>query len=129
MEWAILFIIGCVILGASGEILFKVGVGKLGEFNLGSAGEVLSNLVRMAGSPLILAGFLCYGVAAVLWIYALSRLDLSFAYPMYALMYAIIPLAAYFILKEQIPTGRWVGILLIILGVYIVFQFGRNVPA
>jgi drug/metabolite transporter (DMT)-like permease len=128
MEWSILFIIGCVILGATGEILFKVGVSRLGEFSLGSGAEILSNLAKMAGSHLILAGFLCYGIAAVMWIYALSRLDLSFAYPMYALMYAIIPVAAYVLLREQVPVGRWVGILFIILGVYIVFQFGRTVP-
>jgi drug/metabolite transporter (DMT)-like permease len=56
---------------------------------------------------------------------AISRLDLSFAYPLLALAFAINPLLARPLLGESIPLERWVGILVIWIGVAIISWTGR----
>jgi drug/metabolite transporter (DMT)-like permease len=115
-------------LGVAGELLFKSGAIQLPSLDFSSLPGAASAILSLATNPLILVGFCCYGVGAVLWILVLTRLDLSYAYPMYALMYAFIPLAAHFVLKEQIPAARWIGIALIVTGVLIVFRFGAAPP-
>ena len=70
--------------------------------------------------PTIWFGLAAYGLGAVLWLVVLSRLDLSFAYPLLALSYILIPLLSYLVLGENVPALRWVGIAVIFMGVVIV---------
>ncbi len=126
LSWPIGLILVAVALGVSGELLFKTGVGQVPNLDLTSIQGIITSIFAILSNPVILGGFICYGIGAVCWIFVLSRLDLSYAYPMYALMYAFIPIAAHFFLKEQIPTGRWIGILLIVTGVVVVFRVGNG---
>ena len=111
-------------LGVAGELLFKTGAMQLPPLDFSSLPSAIGGLIAVLSNPRILIGFCCYGLGAVLWILVLTGLDLSYAYPMYALMYAFIPLAAHFVLKEQIPAARWIGIALIVTGVLVVVRFG-----
>jgi multidrug transporter EmrE-like cation transporter len=49
-------------------------------------------------------------------------MKLSIAYPMLALSYAIIPLAARIIFDEQISLTRWIGIAVVCAGVFIIWK-------
>jgi drug/metabolite transporter (DMT)-like permease len=64
-------------------------------------------------------------MSAVIWSYLLTKLDISFVQPILALTYVITPLLAIFFLREHVPALRWVGICIIILGVYIVARTAR----
>jgi drug/metabolite transporter (DMT)-like permease len=56
----------------------------------------------------------------VIWLIVLSKLDLSYAYPILAFSYCIVPLLSWWIFGEQVSPMRWVGILVICAGVAIV---------
>ena len=126
MNWSLILILVCVCLGVAGELLFKTGAISLKNVDLTVSPKTLSSVLGLLGNPVIIMGFVCYGIASVLWIIVLSRLDLSFAYPVYALMFALIPLAAFLVFKEQIPVGRWIGILLIVMGIITVLRVGNG---
>jgi len=53
------------------------------------------------------------------WILALSRVDVSLAYPMLSLGYVVNALAAWYFFGEIISLQRAAGIGIILLGVYI----------
>jgi undecaprenyl phosphate-alpha-L-ara4N flippase subunit ArnE len=55
----------------------------------------------------------------------LSRVPLSFAYPFAGLTYLLISLFGKFVLREEVPFLRWLGIALIILGIVLV---GKTAP-
>jgi uncharacterized membrane protein len=40
--------------------------------------------------------------------------------PFSAIAYALVPLLAYLFLHEQVSTARWIGIVLIVLGVVLI---------
>ncbi|MEA2613876.1 MAG: hypothetical protein QOI52_1835 [Chloroflexota bacterium] len=61
-----------------------------------------------------------FGISAIVWLFALSRVDLSFAYPFAALGYVIIVLASLTVLHESVPPLRWAGVALIITGIILV---------
>jgi multidrug transporter EmrE-like cation transporter len=126
MNWALILILVCVFLGVAGELLFKTGAINLKNVDLTASPGTFSSILAILRNPVIIMGFVCYGIASVLWIIVLSRLDLSFAYPIYALMFALIPLAAFIVFREQIPVGRWVGILLIVMGVITILRVGNG---
>lgn len=62
----------------------------------------------------------CFGAATVLWIAAIRQTDISYAYPLLGAGYVLVTLLAKWCLSEQIPTLRWVSIVVITIGVVMV---------
>lgn len=58
--------------------------------------------------------------SAITWMYILKQYDFSVAYPLLGISYIIGLFSAYFILNESIPLTRWIGVIIIIIGVYFV---------
>ncbi|PKM90765.1 MAG: hypothetical protein CVU87_01410 [Firmicutes bacterium HGW-Firmicutes-12] len=67
----------------------------------------------------ILIGLGCYGVSAVLWLYALSKCSLSRLYPFTALSFVLVILLSRYILGENISSNQSLGIGLVILGLFV----------
>lgn len=100
------------LLMVCGQILFK----------LGSNGKTLnkfSDIVSLVLSPLILLALVLYAGTTLLWLSILSRVKLSYAYPIQALAFPIVLIASAIIFHEQIPFNRWLGVIIIFAGVYI----------
>ena len=76
-------------------------------------------LSRLATEPWLWLGLFCYGFSVVVWILALSRVDVSIAYPMLSIGYIVNALAAWALLGESLNTHRILGIGVIIIGVVI----------
>ncbi|MDE2088907.1 MAG: EamA family transporter [Gammaproteobacteria bacterium] len=108
-----------VLLNAAAQLLLKAGVERVGVIGLSWNGIVSSGF-RLALEPYILGGLLCYVVSVVVWILALSRVDVSIAYPMLSIGYVVTALAAWALLGESLSMARIVGIAVIILGVFLV---------
>ena len=64
-------------------------------------------------------GLLCYAVSVVVWLLALSRVDVSLAYPMLSVGYIVNAVAAWQLFGEPMNIGKVVGIGIIIVGVYV----------
>ena len=58
-------------------------------------------------------------VAALAWIVAISRSNLSFAYPFMALAVVLVLLLSGVIFQEEIPMNRWIGVALVCLGILV----------
>ena len=108
-----------VLLNAAAQLLLKAGVERVGVIGLGW-NSIVSSGLRLALEPYILGGLLCYVVSVVVWILALSRVEVSIAYPMLSIGYVVTALAAWALLGESLSMMRMVGIAVIILGVFLV---------
>ena len=113
--WLILISISA---GVAGQLSLKLGVGRADVTTAAPGFQKL--LAMIVQSPLILLGLALYGIGAFAWIAVLSRLDLSYAYPFLALNFVLIALVSYFVLGETIPGMRWVGIMIICVGILFV---------
>ena len=120
MPTVFLLILASSLLGVSGQICLKLGIESLGTLNLSGPGTVLQTAFHVLSAPLVLAGLGCYGVGTILWLLVLSRLDVSLAYPLLALNFVLVPLAAWLLLGEAIPSWRWVGVSIVMVGVTII---------
>lgn len=115
----LIFIFG-IALGAFGGILMKLGADGLGPVQINSIHQLFDFLFRLFTNLTALAGIMLYFLSAVTWAYLLTKLDISYVQPILALTYVATPILAILLLGEQVPPLRWVGIAIIILGVYIV---------
>ena len=62
----------------------------------------------------------------VVWIIALTRVEVSLAYPMLSIGYVVNAVAAWMLFGEQLTPMRLIGIFVIILGVYLLAASGRG---
>ena len=65
-------------------------------------------------------------VSVVVWIVALSRVEVSIAYPMLSLGYVANALLAMWLFGEAVSLQRWVGIAVILVGVALVARSGAS---
>ena len=111
----LLLLLGSVACDVTGQVCFKLGVGHE------VVGAQSPSLVyKVLHSPWIALGVAVYALEFVLWFAALSRTQLSVAFPFTALGYVGVVLASRFILNERISLRRWVGIGTIVVGVVLV---------
>jgi drug/metabolite transporter (DMT)-like permease len=111
---AIVLLLVAICLGAAGQILIKAGLRALGEEP--SAATVVMSLFR---SIYVAGGFGCYAFSSILYLLALSKLALSYAYPMVALSYVVVTILAWRLLDERVSALRVVGLVVIMVGVVI----------
>jgi drug/metabolite transporter (DMT)-like permease len=103
-----------VVLASLGQIFFKKGVFITGEVTLKHS--VIAELFNLVFNPLVLSGLVLYIISTILWLIALSKTTLNFAYPFTALIFVLVMLSARMVFLENIPTLRYIGIIFICLG-------------
>ncbi len=119
MTWAAFALIMTgVLLNAIAQLALKASVSETGIINL-DLQSLFSSAVNLASNIWLWLGLMCYAISVVVWILALSRVDVSIAYPMLSIGYIVNALAASHLFNEPLGPGKLVGIGVIILGVYI----------
>ena len=105
-------------LGSFGQIYLKMGLRSTGNFELKDI--ITERLISLISNKNILFGIALYGIATLLWFVVLSKAELSYAYPLIGLSYAVTAILAKFYFNERISVVRWAGILIIILGAFLI---------
>ena len=108
-----------VLLNAVAQLLLKAGARVIAGFEFTPANAVVI-AGRVALNLPILAGLACYAISVIVWILALSRVDVSIAYPMLSIGYVVNAPAAAWLFGEPLGALRVAGIGVIILGVWMV---------
>ncbi|MDD3346474.1 EamA family transporter [Oscillibacter sp.] len=99
-------------LMATGQMLFKVGSG-------GKELHGVVDIIRLFFTPVVLVALCLYAATTGLWLYILSRMPISHAYPIQALAFPLVLLASMVFFHEQISVTKWIGIAVIVCGVFI----------
>lgn len=95
-----------------GQMLFKIG-------SRGRSMDSLMGIIHTMFSPIIILALCLYAGTTVLWLYILSKVDISAAYPIQALAFPIVLVASSLLFGEAIPLNRWIGVAIIVIGVYV----------
>ena len=119
MTWAAFgLVLTGVLLNAVAQLALKASVNDTGIINL-DMHSLLSSAGSLATNLWLWLGLICYAISVVVWILALSRVDVSIAYPMLSIGYIVNAVAAWHLFDEPMNLGKVVGIGIIIVGVYI----------
>ena len=107
-----------VLLGAVGQIFVKIGAQHL-ELAF-TSDHLLQSLITIVKNGPVMLGMVLYGLSFVLWVKVLSKVELSYAYPLVSLGYIVIMVFSYFYFKEEISFYRAIGVSFIAIGVVFV---------
>ena len=119
MNLALIYILVAVLASAVGQLVLKKGMGGMGVLTL-DAGHLGGILTRIMTNPYVLLGLAIYACGTLFWLVALSRVDLSYAYPFVSLSYVVMLVASWLLLNEQISLLRIAGSAVVILGVLLI---------
>jgi len=95
-----------------GQLLFKFTA-------RGKEISSLPDVMQLLLSPYMIAAIILYGVTTLLWVYILTKVPISYAYPIQALAFPLVAMLAVPLFKEIVPVSRWIGIGVILTGVLI----------
>jgi drug/metabolite transporter (DMT)-like permease len=114
-----LFIAGSVICLVSGQLIIKLGLDRMHGFSLTGPGFP-DKVLKVVMSPYIWLGLGVTAVSSLFWFDILSTRDPSYAYPYLSLTFVLMQIAARVLFHEPIPSLRWVGIILICTGAFVI---------
>jgi multidrug transporter EmrE-like cation transporter len=112
-------LLAAAVLGVIGQLLLKYGMLQIGALHFDRA-SIPSMIWRMATSPYVVGGLLVFGAGTFFWLIVMSRVPLSYSYPFVSLGIVLGLVAAWLLFHENIPPLRWLGMLVICMGVILV---------
>ncbi|MBM3830587.1 MAG: hypothetical protein FJ406_08635 [Verrucomicrobia bacterium] len=113
-------LIAGLVCEAIGVVFLSKGLKQIGEVKQVNAGEIWRAVKAGVTNANILLGVALEAAFFVALLVLLSRSDVSFIWPLTAMGFVLTTLTAKFILQEDIPPLRWLGVLLIMLGAGII---------
>ena len=108
MNYLLLFI--NIIMLVSGQVLWKIGVSKM-HLELSPKGIIEAIL-----NHYIVGGGIMYVFATIIWLYLLSKSELSKIYPLQSLCYVFGAIAGVIIFKECFTLNKAFGLIFILAG-------------
>lgn len=110
MNFVYLVIIICTLSMCIGQVFLKYTSNQL---------LIYSNYLEISVILPFVAAVFIYSLATIAWVWALKFIPLSRAFPFVALSYIFVPLLCWFYFGESLNLRYFIGVILIIVGVYI----------
>ncbi len=120
----LIVIVSSVLLNALAQILLKAGMKNFSNIDLKN--NIMQTFLSIALNPYIISGFISYGISIILWLWVLSKVDVSLAYPFQALGYIVVTILAWLIFQENVNMTRIIALIFITLGL-IILAFSSRV--
>ncbi|MFB3763676.1 MAG: EamA family transporter [Methanotrichaceae archaeon] len=120
--FAVTLVLICVLVGASGQIIWKQGMSHMDKINNFHDLFNLKTILNIFTNKYIILGIMLYASGFILWMAALSTLELSFMYPLLSLAYVVTAVFAVVFLGEVVTVSRWAGIVLVLAGCILIMR-------
>lgn len=117
----LVMVFAMVVCANAGDLMLKRGMSQIGAVQISLAG--LTHAFRLTvGNGAIWVGILFLSGFMLSYMTVLSWADYSYVMPAGAFGYAMLTFLAVLILHESVSSRRWVGVVLICIGVLLVGQ-------
>lgn len=117
-----LYIAGTLFFTVYGQIILKWRLGKFGELPEGFK-EKLFFLFKAIFDPFIFSGFAAAFLASLCWMAAMTKFELTTAYPFMSLAPALVFIIGILFLGETFTIGKVIGLLFIFLGIIVTVKY------
>lgn len=119
-----LYIFATLFFTVYGQLILKWRIGKL-AFTLPDGGiqDKFMALIRLVFDPFIFSGFISAFIASMFWMAAMTKFEITQAYPFMSLAPAVVFILGVWLLNETFTYGKVIGLVLIILGTIITVKY------
>lgn len=113
-----IYIFGTVFFTVVGQLLIKWQMARVGKLP-DPLGEKLFFLLNCFLYPWIVVGFFSAIIASLCWMAAMTKFNLSYAYPFMSLSFVLVMVLSGIFLDEQVTITQILGLTLIIAGIIV----------
>lgn len=115
------YILATILFTVYGQVILKWRISNYGAMPA-PAIEKLKFLTGLLLDPVILSGFVAAFLASLAWMAAMTRFELSHAYPFISLNFVLVLLLSSWMLHEPVTLAKIIGIGLIVAGTVVASQ-------
>ena len=112
------YIFGTIFFTVYGQLVLKWRISGFGELPEATMDKIVF-LLKLLFDPFIFSGFASAFIASLFWMAAMTKFDVSYAYPFMSLSFVLVFLFAAFLFKEPVTIYKIAGLALIVTGIYI----------
>lgn len=113
------YIFGTIFFTVYGQLIIKMRIGNYGSLPSETI-EKLLFLLKLFLDPFIFSGFISAFLASMCWMAAMTKFELSYAYPFMGLTFVLVFLFSIFFMGESFNLYKLLGIALIVAGIVVV---------
>ncbi len=118
-----IYIAGCIAFTVYAQLVIKWRMGIKGELPQATFDKFIFLLNTLLGDLYILSGFAAAFAASLFWMAAMTKFELSFAYPFMSLAFVLVLLLGVMLLRESLTAGKACGVLMICAKVVVSTRF------
>lgn len=119
LSWGM--VLAYIVFNSFGALIIKYKINEMGTIQFGSFRFVIKYFYELIKSPLIICGIFSIFISAFVWMVALSRLQISIAYPVaVGLNFIVVVTVALIFFKEHLSVEKIIGIVLIFISVFLI---------
>lgn len=126
-QWWIAFSLSSICV-VSGHLMIKAGLNAASRAAVTPSG-LIAHIVHLLLQPEIFSGLAIYLFGTACWMIAVSQKEISFLYPLSSVNYVLVVIASTLFLAESVSRRRAEGILLIVLGMFLLNRRPRGAKA
>ncbi|MEC5423044.1 EamA family transporter [Virgibacillus sp. C22-A2] len=112
------YIFGTIFFTVYGQLILKWKIDQYGSLPAPLV-EKLTFLLQLLLNPWILSGFLAAFLAALSWMAAMTKFDISYAYPFMSLSFILVFILSAFLFGEPVSAQKVIGFSLIVAGIIV----------
>jgi len=112
------YIFGTIFFTVYGQIVLKWRINDIGALPDGTMDKVIF-LVKVLFDPWVFSGFFAAFIASFFWMAAMTKFDISYAYPFMSSAFVLVFLLSVILFNESITWNKIVGLILIVAGIIV----------
>lgn len=113
-----LYIFGTVFFTVFGQIVLKWRMNGVGSLPEGISEKIIC-LMKLLIDPWIFSGYFAAFIASFFWMAAMTKFDISYAYPFMSSAFVIVFVLSVFLFQEAVTVSKVIGLLLIVSGIIV----------
>ncbi|SHE23501.1 EamA family transporter [methanotrophic endosymbiont of Bathymodiolus puteoserpentis (Logatchev)] len=112
------YIFGTILFTVYGQLILKWRISHYGQLP-SEAWDKVYFLAKLFLDPFLLSGFASTIIAAIFWIAAMTKFDISYAYPFMSAAFVLVLVLSAWLFKEPISLNKILGMVFIVIGIII----------
>ena len=117
------YIFGTLFFTVYGQIVLKWRLSQMAIVLPSGLLDKILYLLKLIFDPFVFSGFASAFIASLFWMAAMTKFEITQAYPFMSLAPALVFVIGVFFLGEAFTIGKVVGLVLIILGTIVTVKF------
>jgi len=113
------YIFGTIFFTVYGQIVLKWRINGIGGSLPEAMGEKIMFLFKILFDPWVFSGFFSAFIASFFWMAAMTKFDISYAYPFMSSAFVLVFLLSVILFHEPVTWQKVVGLALIVAGIIV----------